>query len=80
MAEDWRNTPESAPNLKTRAQLQEELDLDYGMGRITREEWSNRFDRLSDPEWEVKRMASMLVLQRAKRKKVQRTPKKTKSR
>jgi hypothetical protein len=67
--EDWRNTPEPAPNLKTRAQLQHELDTDYGTGRITREQWSNEFDRLSDPEWEAKRILSIQTLKRAAVKK-----------
>lgn len=71
MAEDWRHTPEPAPTFKTRAQIQEQLDLDYGMGRITREQWSNETDRLSDPEWNAKRIASIEVLKRAKIKKIQ---------
>lgn len=69
--ESWRNTPEPAPILKTRAQLQKELDTDYGMGRITREQWSNEFDRLSDPEWNAKRSLSIQMLKRAADKKKQ---------
>jgi hypothetical protein len=71
MGTDWRNIPEPESVPKDRVQLQQELDTDYGMGRITREQWSNEFDRLSDPEWNAKRSLSIQMLKRAAAKKKQ---------
>lgn len=63
--QDWRNAPEpeEAPR-KTRELLQRELDSDYMFGRINQEEWSKRFDILSDPDFEAKRIATEILLKR----------------
>jgi hypothetical protein len=35
----------------TRMEMQQQIDIDYANGKITKEEWSKQFDELSSNKW-----------------------------
>lgn len=54
--DEWKHCEEEPPAVpvRTRAQEQAFIDQAYGCGRISREEWSKRFDELSRiDEWDA---------------------------
>jgi hypothetical protein len=52
--DEWKKqgqTPKDPP--RTRFQLQERLDWDFGTGKIDHETWSRRTDELSKPIYDI---------------------------